>query len=110
MPRLNLWEGLSLKWGDFSDFEEVAGKSVPLFEKMMIREFLVALVLFIAGLVAIHYESIVLGAALLVLALHYDQQSNKSHTLLMLTVYHRAIHRSIMQHGRRADDEAHRGE
>ena len=110
MSRLNLWEGLSLKWGDFSDFEEAASKSVPLFEKMMIKELLVALALFSAGLVAMHYESIVLGAALLVLALHYDQQSNKSHTLLVLTAYHRAIHRAIMQHGRRADDEALRGE
>jgi hypothetical protein len=100
---------MSANWGDFSDFEEAAGKSIPLIEKMTTREFFVALALFGAGLVAMYYESIVLGAALLVLALHYDQQSNKSHTLLVLTAYHRAIYRTILQHSRRTDDQAQRG-
>lgn len=95
MPRLKLWESMSLNWGDFADFDEVASKAVPLFEKMMIREFVVALALFIAGLVATYYESIAIGAALLLLALHYDQQSNKSHMLLVLTAYHRAMMRTL---------------
>lgn len=95
MARLRLWEGMSLNWGDFANFEEAASAAVPLFEKMMIREFVIALVLFIAGLVAVHYGSIALGAALLLLAVHYNQQSNKSHTLLVLTTYFRTITRML---------------
>ncbi len=58
------------------------------------RAFLTAVVLFIGGLAAVHYGSMVLGVALLILAVHYAQQSNKSHTLLILTAYHRATVRS----------------
>jgi len=42
-----------------------------------------------------HPPGIALGAALLLLALHYDQQSSKSHMLLVLTAYHRAIMRML---------------
>lgn len=95
MPGLKLWDGMSLNWGQKADFEEFAGEAVPMLEKLIVREFVVAIALFIAGLVAIYYQSIALGATLLLLALHYDQQSSKSHMLLVLTAYHRTIMRTL---------------
>lgn len=95
MPSLKLWDGMSLNWGQKANFEEFASEAVPVLEKLMTRDFVVAIALFIAGLVAIYYESIGLGAVLLLLALHYDQQSNKSHMLLVLTAYHRASMRLL---------------
>lgn len=95
MSSLKLWDGTSLNWGQKASFEEFSREAVPVLEKLMIREFVTAITLFIAGLVAMYYDSIALGAALLLLALHYDQQSNKSHMLLVLTAYHRAIMRTL---------------
>jgi len=95
MLSFKLWDGTSLDWGQKANFEEFATEAVPVLEKLMIREFVVAIVLFIAGLAAMYYQSIALGAALLLLALHYDQQSSKSHMLLVLTAYHRAIMRML---------------
>ena len=95
MPSLKLWEGLSLNWGDKASFEEYASEAVPALEKMMTRAFVIALLLFFTGLVAVHYGSMALGAALLLLAVHYDQQSNKSHLLLVLTAYHRTLARTL---------------
>lgn len=95
MPTLNLWDGLSVRWGDAVDFEHYAGEALPLLETQMTRGFIVAVVLFVAGLVALHFEGLILGAALLLLALHYNQQSNKAHVLLILTAYNRAITRMI---------------
>jgi len=97
MARLRLWEGLSLGWGDKANFEEYAGEALPVLEKQVVRAFGIALFLFIAGLVAVYYGSIVLSVALLLLALYFDQQSNKSHLLLVLTAYHRSLERTLEQ-------------
>jgi len=82
-------------WGDKASFEEYASEALPMLEKQLTRAFWIALFLFIAGMVAVYYESIVLSVALLMLAAHYDQLSNKSHLFLVLTAYHRSLERTL---------------
>jgi len=95
MQTLNLWEGMSLKWQEKATFEEYASEAIPAIERLMIRQLVIASLLFVGGLVFLYFDAIVLGAAFLLLAVHYDQQSSKSHMLLFLTAYHRAMARTL---------------
>ena len=78
-----------------SSFFARAAEALPVLEKQMSRSFIIGLALFVSGLLAMYLIGVVAGAALLLLALHYDQQSNKAHMLLVLTAYSRAMVRTL---------------
>lgn len=84
MPKLSFAHDM------MTDFEGYAGEAEPYLEKKVMREYVIAVLLFCAGVAALMYSNFVLGAALLVAALHYDQQSNTHHLLLLMTMYRRA--------------------
>jgi hypothetical protein len=74
-----------------TDFENYGREAEPYLQRKVTQEYVIALLLFSAGVAALIYSSFILGAALLVSAVHFDQQSNTRHLLLLMTKYHRAM-------------------
>ena len=96
MPKLTFWDDLAFQYDNkMLDFEKFAGEAEPHLWKRTVREYVITAVFFSAGLAALLYSNVVLGVGLLLLAVHYNQQANKSHMLLVLTAYHRAIARLL---------------
>ncbi len=94
MKKPTLWEDL-VRQHDILDFEKFASESMPFLWRRAVKQQVIAAVLFFAGLAALLYSNAVLGAALLLMAVHYDQQASKSNMLLVLTGYHRAMARLL---------------
>src|SRR5436309_2783022 len=74
-----------------SDFENYGREAEPYLERQVIKGWVIALLLFCSGIAALVFSNMILGAVLLVSAVHFDQQSNTHHVLLILTKYHRAM-------------------
>ena len=85
MPKLTFQHDM------MTDFENYGREAEPYLESKVMRGYVIALVLFCAGVAALIYSSFILGAALLVSAVHFDQQSNTHQLLLLMTKYHRAM-------------------
>ncbi len=94
MKKPTVWEDL-VRQHDILDFEKFASELMPFLWKRTVRQQTIAAVLFFAGLAALLYSNEVLGAALLLLAVHYDQQASKTNMLMVLTGYHRAMTRLL---------------
>lgn len=84
MPKLTFQHDM------MTDFENYAREAEPYLESKIMRGYVIALLLFCAGIAALIYSSFALGAVLLVSAVHFDQQLNTHHLLLIMTKYHRA--------------------
>ena len=82
--------GLKLQSDVLADFETYGREAEPYLERKVIRGYVISVLLFCAGVGALFYSNLGLAAALFVLALHFDQQSNTHHLLLMMTKYQRA--------------------
>lgn len=85
MPKLTFQHDM------MTDFENYGREAEPYLERKVMRGYVIAVLLFCAGLVALLYSNTIFGAVLLIAAVHYDQQSNTHHVLLVTTKYHRAM-------------------
>lgn len=94
---MQIWEDLARQQsGHLLDLEKFANDTaMPYLWKQTVKQQVISAALFIAGLAALHYSNVVLGAALLLLAVHYDQQARKFDMLLVLTGYHGATARLL---------------
>jgi len=92
MGNKTLWQNMTeQQFRNMADLEKFAKESAPTLWKQTVRQGLFAAALAVAGLIALSAQAWVLGAVLLLAAVHFDIVSSKTHMMLVLTSYQGAI-------------------
>ena len=94
----NLWQDMTeQQFRGMADLDKFAKESAPALWKQTVRQGLFAAVLAVTGLIALGAQVWVLGAALLLAAVHFDIASSKTNLMLVLTCYQGEIARLMRE-------------